>query len=308
MKEINKFLMMCYHQFNKKHYKLEKYPRYFYMQIFSKDQVLFNRFEIPQNSTTFDEIFFPEKDQIISLIDKLNNGELKKIGFLLYGEPGTGKSSTIKAIANYANRHVIATKLSIIKNDSQLLRILHSVKIGVPPCNDEARQSLEYDTVPIKDRIYVFEDIDAETDVVLRRNDSGDNNNEKLKINSIEKNSEDDAWEKFCKEYSKRKLTLSGILNALDGVLELNGAIVIMTTNHIHKLDPALIRSGRVTMRINLKKMRKTEANELIYRFFNQTIQSTALRDYMMPPCELEALCQRCKNVRDLERELQKIK
>lgn len=47
-------------------------------------------------------------------------------------------------------------------------------------------------------------------------------------------------------------LSLGGILNALDGIAPLEGCIVIMTTNHIEKLDPALRRKGRVDGEIEL--------------------------------------------------------
>ena len=42
------------------------------------------------------------------------------------------------------------------------------------------------------------------------------------------------------------RLTFSGLLNAIDGVTSTEGRIVFMTTNYIDRLDPALIRPGRV--------------------------------------------------------------
>jgi mitochondrial chaperone BCS1 len=50
-----------------------------------------------------------------------------------------------------------------------------------------------------------------------------------------------------------RRLTLSGLLNAIDGVIANEGRILIMTTNHRNKLDPALIRPGRVDMTITFE-------------------------------------------------------
>lgn len=41
-------------------------------------------------------------------------------------------------------------------------------------------------------------------------------------------------------------LTFSGFLNAIDGVRSQEGRIIIMTTNYKEKLDPALLRPGRV--------------------------------------------------------------
>ena len=47
-------------------------------------------------------------------------------------------------------------------------------------------------------------------------------------------------------------MSLSGLLNALDGVASQEGRILIMTTNHIEKLDSALIRPGRIDLRLEL--------------------------------------------------------
>src|SRR5207253_2725559 len=46
------------------------------------------------------------------------------------------------------------------------------------------------------------------------------------------------------------ELTFSGLLNALDGVASPEGRIVVMTTNHVDKLDPALIRPGRADVKL----------------------------------------------------------
>jgi len=42
------------------------------------------------------------------------------------------------------------------------------------------------------------------------------------------------------------RLTFSGLLNAIDGVTSTEGRVVFMTTNYVERLDPALIRPGRV--------------------------------------------------------------
>lgn len=54
----------------------------------------------------------------------------------------------------------------------------------------------------------------------------------------------------FTIEYEgMAQLTLSGLLNALDGVTASEGRIVFMTTNYYERLDPALVRPGRVDIR-----------------------------------------------------------
>jgi len=51
---------------------------------------------------------------------------------------------------------------------------------------------------------------------------------------------------------ASRKVSLSAILNTIDGVASQEGRILIMTTNHITRLDEALIRPSRVNMKVEL--------------------------------------------------------
>lgn len=61
------------------------------------------------------------------------------------------------------------------------------------------------------------------------------------------------------------KLSLSGLLNILDGVASSEGRIVIMTTNHVEKLDKALIRPGRVDMQMKFA-LADTNSFKAIFR------------------------------------------
>lgn len=63
------------------------------------------------------------------------------------------------------------------------------------------------------------------------------------------------------------KLTFSSLLNALDGVGARDGVIVMMTTNYVQKLDPALIRPGRVDYRLELRNASYEQAANLYKRF-----------------------------------------
>eukprot|EP00300_Choanocystis_sp_HF-7_P015729 c19151_g4_i1.p2 GENE.c19151_g4_i1~~c19151_g4_i1.p2 ORF type:complete len:255 (-),score=86.65 c19151_g4_i1:218-982(-) len=65
-------------------------------------------------------------------------------------------------------------------------------------------------------------------------------------------------------------LDLAGLLNALDGVVDCPGRIVVMTTNHPEKLDPALIRPGRINMKLFLDKLRLNEAEQMVSHYFGQ--------------------------------------
>ncbi|CCA75749.1 related to BCS1 protein precursor [Serendipita indica DSM 11827] len=63
-------------------------------------------------------------------------------------------------------------------------------------------------------------------------------------------------------------LTLSGLLNAIDGVTAPEGRILIATTNHIDRLDEALRRPGRMDVWINFKHATKWQAEGIFKRFF----------------------------------------
>jgi mitochondrial chaperone BCS1 len=67
-------------------------------------------------------------------------------------------------------------------------------------------------------------------------------------------------------------LTFSGLLNALDGVASSEGRIIVMTTNHIEKLDPALIRPGRADVKLAFENATADQARQLFERFFPQHV------------------------------------
>ncbi|KAI8803357.1 P-loop containing nucleoside triphosphate hydrolase protein [Cladochytrium replicatum] len=82
--------------------------------------------------------------------------------------------------------------------------------------------------------------------------------------------------EKTPQNGARRELqvTLSGLLNALDGAAAQEGRIVVMTTNHIEKLDPALIRPGRVDRKIFFDLATQWQARELFLQFFRGSDES----------------------------------
>lgn len=67
------------------------------------------------------------------------------------------------------------------------------------------------------------------------------------------------------------QVTFSGLLNALDGARSQEGSIIFMTTNHIEKLDPALLRPGRCDIRVKLNNASHVQMQNMFSRFFNQS-------------------------------------
>ncbi|WFD38608.1 Complex III assembly protein translocase and chaperone [Malassezia japonica] len=72
-------------------------------------------------------------------------------------------------------------------------------------------------------------------------------------------------------------VTFSGLLNALDGVASGESRIIFMTTNHLERLDPALIRPGRVDMICELGDAAPRQVRELLVRFYQADLLEARL-------------------------------
>ncbi|KAG7619550.1 AAA-type ATPase N-terminal domain [Arabidopsis suecica] len=180
-----------------------------------------------QHHTTFETLAMePElKNTLIRDLDAFSNGKdffktvgrAWKRGYLLYGPPGTGKSSLVAAIANFMNYSIYDLQIQSVKDDAMLRQILTST---------ENRS------------ILLIEDLDCSgADTTCRKENKdeteyGENQNKKKKKDP--------------------KVTLSGLLNFVDGLWSscVEERIIIFTTNHKEKLDPALLRPGRMDVHI----------------------------------------------------------
>lgn len=68
--------------------------------------------------------------------------------------------------------------------------------------------------------------------------------------------------------YAGATVTFSGLLNALDGVASAEERIIFLTTNHVERLDEALIRPGRVDMTVRLGEATRYQIEQLWDRFY----------------------------------------
>lgn len=71
-------------------------------------------------------------------------------------------------------------------------------------------------------------------------------------------------------------VTLSGLLNVLDGFAAPTGVLFVMTTNHVEKLDLALLRPGRIDYKLYLGKASDRQKVELYRRFFPESSEDEA--------------------------------
>ncbi|KAF8034365.1 hypothetical protein BT93_C0613 [Corymbia citriodora subsp. variegata] len=152
-------------------------------------------------------------------------GRAWKRGYLLYGPPGTGKSSMIAAMANFLGYDIYDLELTEVPSNSELRKLLMKTS---------------------SKSIIVIEDIDCTVNL---------SNRSKAPKAPVPQNHSDPVAPNAAsgsQDGTNNTMTLSGLLNFTDGLWSCCGSerIFVFTTNHIDKLDPALLRSGRMDMRI----------------------------------------------------------
>ncbi|KAM3261278.1 hypothetical protein ACQJBY_052122 [Aegilops geniculata] len=155
-------------------------------------------------------------------------GKAWKRGYLLHGPPGTGKSAMIAAMANHLDYDVYDIELTSVHSNTDLRKLF----IGTTSKS-----------------IIVIEDIDCSLDLTGARDKKKDTAPDEDKANKGDKKGAADT---------SSKVTLSGLLNFIDGLWSACGGerVIVFTTNHLEKLDPALIRRGRMDKHIEMSYCR----------------------------------------------------
>ncbi|KAF3437103.1 hypothetical protein FNV43_RR19856 [Rhamnella rubrinervis] len=152
-------------------------------------------------------------------------GKAWKRGYLLYGPPGTGKSTMIAAMANLLNYDVYDLELTAVNSNADLRKLLMETT---------------------GKSIIVIEDIDCSLDLTGQRKKKAEKEEDKCYEKKQEEGNNSNSY--------SSKVTLSGLLNFIDGLWSACGTerLVVVTTNYVEKLDPALIRTGRMDKHIEL--------------------------------------------------------
>lgn len=415
-KVVNDFITTAYKRYTDQMREDEEQTgRYMYTPL-PKSEGHWKRYKL-SDEKHFGTLFFPQKEQLLHLLASFEkkagkfaiSGYPHKLGLLLHGPPGTGKTSLIKALAQHTNRSIINIPLSRIKTNQALMDCVFDQAYNVPGVGD-GKIKLDFSKT-----IFVMEDVDAASKVVQKRstddNADGDltDSLSKQKSRAIATSGETktapaatdhdgtlsltrqgsavvDAGAELQKATSasatkgaddvtapsltrqgsaggytapkveaattegetaegeppdaagsasanakegagdmespavassgsgatgasqdaKDRLDLAGLLNVLDGVVDCPNRIVVMTSNHPEKLDPALIRPGRVNLKLYLGYIELPEATSMVDHYFGgyrgqhltdaqrarlAAAWEAAMRAVTLTPAQLEQLC-----------------
>lgn len=165
-----------------------------------------------------------------------NHGIPYRRGYLFSGPPGTGKTSLASAIAG------------VFGLDIYVLSLLD-------PTMTESHFTSLFSEVPAR-CVVLLEDVDA---AGLNRDDSRPGQNSTSRSQSQTPNT---------------SVSLSGLLNAIDGVSSHEGRILIMTTNAPQQLDRALIRPGRVDIHVRFELPSQEELQDLFLSLYSDMYQN----------------------------------
>jgi len=189
---------------------------------------------------SLDSIFLPrpEKEAIREFIKRFQSKEVReeyarfnipyKFNIMLYGVPGSGKSSTINAIASELDSDVAIMSFSHEITDSHMIKAVNRL-VQQENC-----------------KVLVMEDIDCLFSSSRKEGDT-----------------------------HKNSVSLSGLLNVLDGVCRAEGLVVCMTTNDIAAIDDAMLRAGRVDLTVKYGYATDDQVKDMIVHYFGEQAASS---------------------------------
>lgn len=237
-----------------------------------------------KTTTSFDNFFSEEaktvyKDIQLFLNDKKSyerTGRPWTYSILNEGPPGVGKTKLVKAIAAYTGYTLIVINLNHISSAQQLYEAFHM-------------SSLAGEDVPHDKRLYYIPEVDTQMYDLLKKRETATKN-------FVTVEDKKDTTEKPTVHTAKP--TLGEILNIIDGIPERHGHILIMDTNCLKDLDPALIRPGRIDRILSWKSMSALSIQQYLENYYMKSVPRRAtLPDRTLTAAKLQSIVSNSPNL-----------
>ena len=233
---------------------------------------------------TFDTLFFPQKEAYMDMLTRFKEKRMypahlpieNKLGIVLHGPPGTGKTRLIASTANFLGYNLNMVDMSKVRTKkafSNIMSDLHSKKTIIVleefDCvSGILRRGL--DTTPEADSSQPVQQLQQatntstftpETMALMMLASKGDSKG-------------DDSFQRTLREErdaATDQLDLGYLLTKLDGLESNEGRIIIATTNHPERIDPALMRPGRLGLKVCLSYATREVARDILCMVFQVT-------------------------------------
>lgn len=239
---------------------------------------------------TFDSLFYEDKETLIGLLERFKAGTMypshipmdNKLGILLYGPPGTGKTGTISAIANMLGRNLVLVNFTQITTCKQLDSVFEKAKV--------------------KTSVFVFDEFDCVLDALGKKEDAekqpkSDWGGLLLAAEGEERKEIISMMKAGMGRGADSPIDLAYLLQKLDGLVSAEDRIIIATTNHPDKINPALLRPGRFDIKLCLGNCTHKMVAEILNYYYKggeegkesvyDRVMRASIPDKVISPLEL---------------------
>src|SRR6185312_3080450 len=168
-----------------------------------------------------------------------------RLGISLEGPPGTGKTTYAICLAGLYIMLICIMNIAAMHGDNDLMTAFANAP---------------------RSAIILVEDVHTSSNTANRK--GGTTTVVSESKGEVSDGPANTAPAAATKEEEKKSMTLGGLLNAIDGVAASEGRILIMTTNYPERLDPALVRSGRIDKRVFIGNLPAEEVERMFTVFF----------------------------------------